>query len=612
MRVLIALLALLMTSTAAAKPDPHSYANFDQVRVTAAHLYLDVSFERRELTGFVELSLDRRDPAARELLLDTRDLKIDGVLAIGAEQGYRKAAFKLGAHDPIFGRPLRIDLPEDATRVRISYHTTPEASGLQWLEPALTAGKKQPFLFSQSQAIHARSWVPIQDTPAVRFTYTAHITTPKGLLARMSANNNPRDAADGDYRFIMDQPIPSYLLAIAVGELKFAPLGKRAGVYAEPVTLDAAASEFVDTERMIEITEKLYGPYRWGRYDLLVLPPSFPFGGMENPRLTFVTPTIIAGDRSLVALIAHELAHSWSGNLVTNAGWNHFWLNEGFTVYVENRIVEEAFGVDRADMERELSEHELEAEMQELTPADQHLRLDLSGRDPDDGLTAVAYTKGMTLLRFLEQRFGREVFDPFLRSWFDANAFGTVTTDDFLAFLKRELLDQHPGKVSGEEIASFVDGPGYPQVAPRTRAARFVVIDAARAEWLAGQSPLDALDPKGWSTQEWMRFIEGLPATTSSDQLGALDQRFKFSAAGNSEVAFAWYVKAIEHDYRAAFPALEDFLTRIGRRKFVLPLFTGLMKNPAQQAFAREVYAKARPGYHPITRGSVDAVVKPL
>jgi aminopeptidase N len=407
----------------------------------------------------------------------------------------------------------------------------------------------------------------------------------------------------------MDQPIPSYLLALAVGKLGFAPLGDRSGVYAEPVTLDAAASEFIDTERMIEIAEKLYGPYRWGRYDLLVLPPSFPFGGMENPRLTFVTPTIIAGDRSLVALIAHELAHSWSGNLVTNAGWNHFWLNEGFTVYVENRIVEAAFGVERADMERELAERDLDGELAELKSADQHLRLDLKGRDPDVGLTEVAYTKGMTFLRFLEQRFGRDTFDPFVRAWFDANAFGTATTDDFLFFLQRELLDKHPGKVTGAEIARFVDGPGYPDIAPRTHATAFVAIDGARADWLGGKTPVDALPTEDWSTQEWMRFIEGLPATTRNDQLAALDQRFSLSEAGNSEVAFTWYIQAIAHDYRAAFPALEDFLVRIGRRKFVLPLMTALMKNPNQQEFARAAYAKARPGYHPITRASVDAVM---
>lgn len=609
MRAILTLLVLTVNSALAAS-DPHSYANFDAVRVTHAQLDLDVRFDQQVLSGSVTLDLQRQRDDVRQLILDTRDLAVDNVLSMDAQFNYHPTGFKLAPQDPIFGQALSIDLPPGSNRVRISYRTSPEASGLQWLPPELTSGKKQPFLFTQSQAIHARSWVPIQDTPAVRFTYNARITTPRGLLARMSATNNPLDAASGDYRFQMQQPIPSYLLALAVGELKFAPLGDRTGVYAEPAVLEAAAYEFADTERMIDIAESLYGPYRWGRYDLLVLPASFPFGGMENPRLTFLTPTVIAGDRSLVALIAHELAHSWSGNLVTNRTWNHFWLNEGFTTYVENRIVEAAFGTERADMERQLAEGELAMEMAELPEADQSLRLDLRGRDPDDGLTDVAYTKGMTFLRFLEQRFGRDVFDPFVRSWFDQHAFESVTTDDFLAYLKAQLLDKHPGVVSGAEIAQFIEGPGMPEFAPRTHAQRFDAIDHALDEWLHGKIDLTTLDTSAWSTQEWMRWIEGLPDSTSIEQLTALDQKFQLSKAGNSEIAFVWYIKAIAHDYQPAFAPMQDFLGRIGRRKFVLPLYTALMRNPQQQAYARKVYAASRDGYHPITRSSVDTLMQ--
>lgn len=606
MRAFLACLTLFVNAAHAA-PDPHSYANSEALRVRHAHIDLSVSFERRQLAGFVELTLERRDPGARELVLDTRELAIEAVHAIDGDGVYRKAAYTLGAPDPILGRALRIALDAHAGRVRVHYRTSPAASGLQWLPPELTAGKRHPFLFTQSQAIHARSWVPLQDSPAVRFTWTARISTPKGLLARMASNNHPQDAADGDYRFAMRQAVPSYLLALAVGELKFAPLGDRSGVYAEPELLDAAAHEFADTERMIEIAESLYGPYRWGRYDLLVLPASFPFGGMENPCLTFLTPTVIAGDRSLNELIAHELAHSWSGNLVTNRDWNHFWLNEGFTTYVENRIAEAIYGDERAAMGRQLAERDLADTLARLPPPMQRLRLDLSGQDPDEAVSDVAYTKGMLFLRLLELRFGRAAFDPFVRKWFDAHAFGAVDTDDFLAFLKRELLDAHPGKLDGDEIATFIEGEGLPDFAPLTVAARFEAIDRQRADWLAGKLDLTQVDTAAWSTHERIRFISGLPDATPAAKLAQLDRQLSLSRAGNSEVAFAWYLKAIAHDYRPAFAAMDEFLQRVGRRKFVLPLYTALM--PGYADFACASYAKSRPNYHPITRASVDAVV---
>lgn len=608
-RFLAFLLTSLAAMTAHAAPDPHSYANHDQIRLNHAHLELDVRFDSRTLAGFVEWDLEHLDAKARTLVLDTRDLTISEVLAMGRERRYVKAAFELAPRDAIFGQRLSIRLPEGATRVRIRYETSPEASGLKWLPPELTADKAGPFLFSQAQAIHARSFVPLQDTPAVRFTYTARITSPKGLLARMSAANDPLDEADGDYRFRMEQPIPSYLLALAVGRMDFAPIGERSGVYAEPSLLERAAYEFADTERMIEVAESLYGPYRWGRYDLLVLPPAFPFGGMENPRLTFLTPTVIAGDRSLVALIAHELAHSWSGNLVTNAGWEHMWLNEGFTTYVENRIVEALFGAERADMERALSEGDLIAEMAELPEAEQRLRVSLPGRDPDDGLTEVPYTRGMLFLRTLEQRFGREVFDPFLRAWFDHKAFKSADTDDFLAFLRAELLAKHPGKLSEAEITAFVDGGGYPDFAPRTEAIRFKAIDATVQSWVAGKTSTAELETEAWSTQEWMRFIEALPADLSVARFRELDGRFGLRSIGNSEISFAWYMKAIALDDREVLPSIEAFLERVGRRKFVLPLYEAMMKQAGQRDFARSTYAKFRANYHPITQASVDAVM---
>ncbi|MGH9593638.1 MAG: M1 family aminopeptidase/hydrolase, partial [Bryobacteraceae bacterium] len=359
-----------------------SYSRPSQVRARHLDLDLNVDFDRKILEGFVDVHFDTL--SAGDLLLDTRGLTIQSV--------EHADSFELGPAHPILGAQLRIVTAVDTDWVRVYYSTSPSASGLQWLDAPQTAGRQHPFLYTQSQAIHARSWIPLQDTPGVRVTFTAKIHTPEGLRAVMGA-------ASEDGQFRMEQPVPSYLIALAVSDLGFRVLGPRSGVYAEPSLLDAAAHEFADTEAMIAAVEAMYGPYRWGRYDLLVLPPSFPFGGMENPRLTFTTPTVLAGDRSLVSLVAHELAHSWSGNLVTNATWSDFWLNEGFTVYLERRILEKVYGKPRAEMEAVLGRRELDREMAGLSENDRVLHIDLNGRDPDEGCTLVPYEKGALLLR---------------------------------------------------------------------------------------------------------------------------------------------------------------------------------------------------------------------
>ncbi len=588
----------------ATTPDPQSYANYDDVRVTDAALTLDVSFERKQLAGTVELALEWLDSNANTLVLDTRDLDIARVER-EAVSGWIEAEYDVAARDPKFGSKLTIALPERAKRVRITYNSRPEATGLQWLDPAQTLGKSQPFMFSQSQAIHARSWVPIQDTPAVRFTYSANVTAPEGLRVVMSADNDATATGEGGYSFRMPQAIPSYLLAIAVGELEFRPLGARSGVYAEKGRIEAAANEFTDTEAMIDATEKLFGDYRWGRYDLLVLPPSFPYGGMENPRLTFATPTIIAGDRSLMSLVAHELAHSWSGNLVTNAGWRDFWLNEGFTTYVENRIVEEVYGEEFARMEQVLSQDGLIEEMKAIATPDQRLVVDVVGRDPDETFSGVPYHKGAWLLLTLEQRFGREVFDPFLRGWFDRNAFESVTTEDFLAYLRSDLLAKHPGKFEEAELDAWLNQPGIPATAVKSTSAKLAAVDAARAEFLAGTRTAAKLPGKSWSTQEWLHFLGGLPDATTSDQLAALDSAFDLTGTRNAEIAFAWFKRGIAANYEAIRDPLQAHLVAIGRRKLVVPLYEEMAKSPEGKAEAIRIFRLAAPGYHPLTRTTV-------
>jgi leukotriene-A4 hydrolase len=602
------------SSTPAAAPvapatsvaDPHSFARPEEASVRHLRLDLDVDFATRRLAGTAVLDLDRA-AAASEVVLDTWGLEIEQVL----DHRGAPAEFELGSDQGLLGRALRIALAPDAGTVTVRYRTSPEATALQWLEPRQTAGGGQPFLFTQSQAILARTWIPLQDTPSVRFTYQATVRVPPALLAVMSAENPQRRSSDGVYSFRMPQAIPSYLMALAVGDLEFRELGPRSGVYAEPSVVEGAAWELEPTEAMIDAAERLYGQYRWGRYDLLVLPPSFPFGGMENPRLTFATPTILAGDRSLVSLVAHELAHSWSGNLVTNATWNDFWLNEGFTTYFENRIMEELYGRDTSESLALLSRQELEEEIRRLGPdhPDTRLALTLEGRDPDDGMTPVAYDKGYLFLRLIEESVGRERWDAFLKRYFDRFAFQSMTTARFLGWLEQELLASSPGvSLQSLQADSWIHGPGLPPNAPLPRSDAFARVDAELARWRAG-TPAAQLASGDWDTQARLHFVRQLPPRIDRPRLAELDAALGLTATGNSEVLSAWLLYAIEHDYEPAYPALESFLLRQGRRKFLKPLYEALARTAEGRRRALAIYQRARPGYHAVAVKTVDAIL---
>ncbi len=585
---------------------PHSFARPDEVAVEHLDLELVVDFERRLIDGRVSLRIDNR-AAAGELWLDSRGLEIRSV-STGTERA--TASFRLGREVRYLGQPLVIDIDPATETVNIEYTTGPDAGALQWFEPRQTAGGRRPFLLTQSEASLARTWIPCQDTPSVRVTYAATVEVPAGLMALMSAENPVEPTADGRYSFRMQQPIPTYLLALAVGEVIFRPLGPRSGLYAEPPVLDGAAWEFAETEAMIEAAEGLYGPYRWGRYDTIVLPSGFPFGGMENPRLTFATPTVLAGDRSLVSLVAHELAHSWSGNLVTIATWNDLWLNEGLTVYFEARIVEEIYGREIAEMEALLGRQLLDEVLAELGPDHEETRLrgDLAGRDPDDSFGDVAYYKGYLLFRLLEEQFGRERWDAFLREYFERFAFRSISTDEFLDYLRTELIGSDPALERQLQIDAWVDGTGLPSNAPRIRSEAFERVEQVMRRWLAG-TPARELPVGDWTAQEWVHFVRGLPPETTPDQLGQLDAAFDLSHSGNSEILHAWLMQGLRVDYPPAIAATESFLTSMGRTKFLRPLYLRLAGTPDGLAIARRIYEKARPGYHPVSVAAIDPIL---
>lgn len=598
----VAVCALGTHCAFAAVVDHHSFANTDAFKATHVALELRADFDRKRLAGHADLTLERLKPQANEVVLDTRALNIGKVELLGEKP--QALQYRLGTIDKTLGAPLRITLPASATdrqlKLRVTYETSPDASGLQWLTPSQTAGKKQPFLFSQSQAIHARSWIPLQDTPSVRLTYEAHIRTPPQLLAVMSAANDSNAVRDGDYSFSMPQPIPSYLIALGIGDLVFKPIGKRTGVYAEPSTLDKAVYEFADVETMLTTCEKMFGPYQWGRYDLLILPPSFMWGGMENPRLSFITPTVLAGDRSLVSLIAHELAHSWSGNLVTNATWESVWLNEGFTTYLERRIVEVVYGADRRAMEDTLGFQSLQRDLATFKKngdeALTKLAVELEGRDPDDAFSDIAYEKGRFFVGFLESRLGRERLDAFLRGYFAKFAFHSATTDDFRAYLKEHVLDEPNPNMTLAEVNAWIDQPGLPATVVPPRSDAFQIVDKARGDWLSG-GKLSKADTAKWTTHQWLHFLDNVPASVTSAQLQQLDDAFALTASTNSEIAHSWFKNTIRAGYAPAYPALETYLTSFGRRKLVKDLYDDLAKTPQGKQRAQAIYKKARPLY---------------
>jgi aminopeptidase N len=588
--------------------DVHSFAEPAIARVTHVDLDLSADFTSRVLSGTAGLDVIAAGSDA-VLTLDTRALQVEAVTdGAGAPLAWEWGVAPDQA-DPILGAPLRIELGK-ARRVLVHYRTSPDAAALQWLGPAQTSGKQHPFLLSQGQAVLTRSWVPTQDSPGIRQTWTARIVAPQALTVVMSAEALGGEAA-GDaaraWRFRMALPVAPYLIAIAIGELQFRELGPRTGVYAEPAVIDAAATEFADLEAMMRATESLYGAYRWGRYDLLVLPPSFPFGGMENPRLSFITPTLIAGDKSLVDVVAHELAHSWSGNLVSNATWSDFWLNEGFTTYIERRIIEAVYGARFAAMLADKGWEDLQSDLAGLDAADTRLHLALAGRDPDDAMTDIAYEKGAHFLATVESIVGRERLDAWLRAYFDRHAFQPQTSAGMLADLREHLLQGDAGLEARIDPDAWVYGTGLPANAVQTRSESFQAVDAAAVAFdRDGASP----DVAGWSSSERVRFLNQLERKQSVQRIRSLVSLLALESQHNSEVRFAWLRLAIANRYAPAVPQLEEFLVTVGRRKFVRPLFGDLMEQGEWGSRqAQRIYARARPGYHSVTRDSVDEIV---
>ena len=585
--------------------DPHSASEPTRVSTTHLALALAVDFEHHALAGTARITLARHDPGA-PVILDTEQLAIASVTDCTS---HAPLPFTLAPAKPVLGAALTVTL-EASTCIEIAYRTSPAASALLWVEPEGTAGKRAPMLFTQSEAIHGRSWIPMQDTPGIRFTYDAAITVPVGLRALMSATNPATVAADGAWHFTMEQPIPSYLMALAVGDYAFQSIGPHTGVYAEPSVVASAAYEFAEVDAMVAAAERLYGPYRWGRYDMLVLPPSFPFGGMENPRLTFLTPTVITGDRALVSLIAHELAHSWSGNLVTNSTWSDSWLNEGFTTYVERRIMEELRGAEENEVEWYLSGQDLDAQLRtHPDDPDSVLALDAKATDDPEDIGGYVYDKGSLFLRALERGFGRAAFDAFLRERFDRHAFQSSDTATFEREITAALYAHPPAPAVRPlpDLHVWLHEPGISPAAIPAAPPRVLAIQARAAALLAAGTTVETT---GWTTIDWMMFLRALPVQLPPDRIRAFDAVHHLTASTNPEIGMLWLPLLVRSDIRAATPAVRAYLLTIGRRRLVVPLYQALMSNGEYwRGVARAAFTSAGPLYHPITRDAIAKLV---
>lgn len=586
--------------------DFHSFSN--PAEAVAKHLDLDikVDFDTQTISGKASWQIENT-AKGNEIIFDENTLNITKV-TLGEEE--KETKFELGKEVEFHGKPLHITIEPTTTKVNIYYNTTKESIALQWLKPEQTADKKKPFLFSQGESIWSRTWIPCQDSPGVRFTYNAKVTVPKDLMAVMSAVNPLQKNNTGIYTFQQEKAIPSYLMAIAVGDIEFKPIDYRTGVYAEHTVINKAKWEFGELGKMVNAAEKLFGPYQWGRYDVIVLPPSFPYGGMENPNLTFLTPTVLAGDRSLTSLLAHELGHSWSGNLVTNATWDDIWLNEGFTTYVEHRIGEEVFGINEAKMKDVLSRNALKINLDEIgkDSPDSRLKVETSGRNPDDGLSDIPYEKGYAFLQTVEAVVGRKKFDQFITNYFKKHAFQSITTEDFVDYFNKNLIKDDKALADKIKLNDWIYKPGIPDNIITPVSKDFNSIDDIQKTWR--KTGVKGLSQKIQSTNEKQYFIDYLPNDLTTVEMTAIDKEFNFTKGGNFVVRRQWFIQAIQHQYKDAYPAIEQFLTTYSRTGSLLPLYKEIIKTPKGKIWAKQIYAKAKAGYHATTVQAVEPLLK--
>jgi leukotriene-A4 hydrolase len=587
------------TGAPAPRPrDPHSYADPGQRPVQHVGWTVSVDLEARVLHAVAVLHLG---PGTGPVDVDTRDLV---VAAVDDGEG-RPVPYALADPDPVLGRRLRLEPAQSASgsRVRITYATSPSSSALQWLTPEQTADGTHHYIYSQCQTIHARSMLPVPDSPSARFTYDVEVDVPAPFTVLMAAEDRGVEERDGrrTFRFAQDRPVPAYLVALAAGVLTSRELSPRSRVWAESSVVDAAAWEFAEVEELLTAAERVLGPFPWGRADLLLMPPSYPYGGMENPGLMFLTPTLVAGDRSLVGVLAHEIVHHWTGDTVTCASLEHFWLNEGLTVFGERKVTALVEGPEVAEIQAAVGRANLEDDLRYLTdrPELTRLRLDLRGLDPDVTSSWAALEKGYLFVRALEEAVGAERFAEFLPAYVAEHAFRSLTGEDFVAYVREQLGDV-------VDLDAWLHGTGLPPGTPDTDSPTLRAIRAL------GDVVPDRAAVAGWSADHWQAYLAQLSEPADVALLADLDEAYGLTSTGNHDVLSLWLLLGLRSGYPPAAAAAVALVSRMGRLKDLKTLYVALAEREDTRDLALATFARNRGRYHPIAVTVVEARLRAL
>lgn len=597
--------------------DPSTFSNYYEFKVNETVLNFDIDFSKKKVSGDVTFDLISKNSDLKEIWLDTSYLIIHSITI-----NDQPTKSTLNERTEPLGSRLNITLPSSTSNItlRILFETTSKCTALQFLEKEATDGKSAPYLFSQCQAIHARSLFPCFDTPSIKSPYKMSVKSPYPSL--MSGREVSSETTD-IYKFNQPIPIPSYLISLASGDITLKPIGPRSSVFCESINVDKCKYEFEnDMENFIVTAESLVFSYEWDKYNALVLPLSFPYGGMENPNITFVTPTLISGDRENVDVLAHELSHSWSGNLVTNCSWEHFWINEGWTVYLERRIQGQLHGQKVRDFSGIIGWIDLENSITSMgKSADKFSTLVqnlANGVDPDDSFSSVPYEKGYNLLYHIENTVGIEQFNKFIPYYFNNFKYKSLDTYQFLDCLY-DFFKSQKHQLDTIDWETWLFKPGMPPQKPNFDTSLVNECYNLADKWfnaIINNESLDqfeANDISNFSANQSVVFLDTLSSFNKADDfhwsnhknaLKELSDKYStYSNSKNCEVIFRWFILQVGGHNPNFYDQLGDWLGTVGRMKFVRPGY--LILNDVDHDKAVSYFEKFELSYHPICKSLV-------